>query len=194
MSSYATVFRVKQILNSEVEPDLSVFDALNATASAELDASCRVTGFGTEPAPRTLTFCPLPTPYPGAYRRIPLAVLSPPALSVTAVSAGGTLIDPTTYQLGWPSYDRYNALININGGWWEPVAVTGDFADLPPGPVPPEIVEAASVLVAGYLRRDRMPAGEVSGPEGLSFRPSNPWSDERVRRAVARYRIPPLTL
>jgi hypothetical protein len=193
MSTYATVARVKSILNSEVEPDLTVFDALNETASNELDAACRVQGFGTDPTPRTLTFCAPPN---GNWAAPPArVVLTPPALVVTVVSSGGVALDPAVYQLTWPSYDRYAAIVRTDAQWWTgAVAVTGDFADLPPGPVPPEIVEAASVLVAGYLRRDRMPAGEVSGPEGLTFRPSNPWSDERVKRAIARYRIPPLTV
>ena len=72
--------------------------------------------------------------------------------------------------------------------------MTGTFADIPTGPIPAQIVEAASVLVAGYLRRDRMPAGEISGAEGLTFRPANPWSDERVKRAVARYARPALVV
>ena len=60
--------------------------------------------------------------------------------------------------------------------------------------VPAAIIEAASVLVAGYLRRDRLPAGEISGAGGLDLRPCNPWSDERVKRAVARYRVTPLVV
>ncbi|HEY7119318.1 MAG TPA: hypothetical protein VH475_22195 [Tepidisphaeraceae bacterium] len=188
MSAYADIARVKTILDAEVEPDLTTFDALNATASAELDAACRVSGFGTEPEPRTLTFCPCRGSGP--------VVLDPPALTVSAVDDNGTTVAAEDYRLVWPTYDRYWGLVRAGwtypSGFSGPVAVTGAFADLPPGPVPPEIVEAASVLVAGYLRRDRTPAGEVSGPEGLTFRPSNPWSDERVKRAVARYRLPPL--
>jgi hypothetical protein len=196
MSAYASVSRVKTILESELEPDLTIFDALNLTASNELDAACGVGGFGTEPLPRTLTFgshYPYPsgvTPY--GYPRV---VLDPPVLTASTVAVETVALDPTAYRLLWPSFDRYGGIALTSSPWWNgEVTITGDFADLPPGPVPPEIVEAASLLVAGYLRRDRMPAGEVSGSEGLTFRPSNPWSDERVKRAVARFRLPSLAV
>lgn len=194
MSAYATVSRVKSILESEIEPDLDLFDALNQTASNELDAACRVRGFGTDPTARTLVFSVsgdyVSSPFP---QRYPSIVLDPPAMSVSAVTVNAVPLAAATYRLVWPSFDRYGGLARTAAwAWGGEVAITGDFADLPPGPVPPEIVEAASVLVAGYLRRDRMPAGDISGPEGLTFRPSNPWSDERVKRAIARFRLPSL--
>lgn len=193
MSAYASVARVKTVVDSEVEPDLLIFDALNETASNELDAACGVQGFGTDPAERTLTFCACTTPGRSPSSGGARVILDPPALAVSAVTVNTVTLDAATYALIWPSFDRFAGLTRTDSyAWGGEVAVTGDFADLPPGPVPVEIVEAASVLVAGYLRRDRLPAGEVSGSEGLTFRPSNPWSDERVKRAVARFRLPSL--
>ena len=143
-------------------------------------------GFGTDPEPSTLYF---------GGTTGPALVLDPPALSVDAVTDYSTELDPADYRLIWKSGDAYYGLERIAGGGFAgEVAVTGTFADIPAGPVPAQIVEAASVLVAGYLRRDRMPAGEISGAEGLTFRPANPWSDERVKRAVARYARPALVV
>src|SRR3954454_4785288 len=145
MSAYADVGRVKTILESELEPDLTIFDALNLTASNELDAACGVEGFGTDPLPRTLTFgSHYPYPYGVTPYGYPRVVLDPPVLNASTVSTATVPLDPTAYRLLWPSFDRYGGIALTSAPWWNgEVTITGDFADLPPGPVPPEIVEAA---------------------------------------------------
>ena len=82
MSAYASVSRVQTILDSAVDLDAETFAALNETASGELDAACRVTGFGTDAEPSTFYLAPATG---GA-----VLVLDPPALAVDVVDDNGT--------------------------------------------------------------------------------------------------------
>lgn len=194
MADYANIDQVKYLLS--LEDDTSADERLaqlNTVVSRELEQVVGLapgSGWGaTEPEEdRARTFYP-----DGASETL---WLTPPIRAVTTVTADGrTLTEGVDFTLvnqrgafwqalyrmptalGWSAINRDGAW----SGWCGTVVVTGQWADQGvDGDVDPAIVEAANVIVAGYWRRDQSSGGEVSGPEGLTFRPGDPWRDARV--------------
>lgn len=180
MVDYADLARVQTILGTTTEPDAATFAALNAVASRELERACGVESFGTAAADQAVTL------YPTAGSDV--LVLDRPVRSVTSLTVNDTVI--TAYRLIWRTgQGSYLGITTTDGTLWGgTVAITGQWGDMPGGEALDEVIEATSILVAGYYRKDRASDGEVSGPEGFTFRPSNPWNDERVKRTVQRYK------
>jgi hypothetical protein len=200
MATYASLARVKQIIDATTEPDTATFDALNEVASRELDRACAVTSFDPDAAPGSITIrqgdlCGAPC------GSSPCLVLPIPVRTITSVTIDG--VATTDYRPIYVDLAGRAHGLEATGAtvWYGEIVVTGDVGSGAAldgegtAATPAEIVEAASVIVAGYLRKDRAADGEVSGPEGLTFRPGNPWNDERVKRAIVRYRVaPPLAV
>lgn len=104
--------------------------------------------------------------------------------------AGGTTLAASEYRVLFGENGLALQIERVTGGTWVgPYLVTGQWADQPDGTIPADVVEAVTVLVVGTFRRDRTQDGEVSGPEGFSFRPSDPWKDPRVVTALQRYSV-----
>lgn len=112
-----------------------------------------------------------------------------------AAWTGGTTLDAADYRaVVGTNGIAYQVARLSGGGWAGPYLVTGQWADQPDGTVPADVAEALNVLVAGTFRRDKAQDGEVTGPEGFNFKPANPWNDERVKQAIARYALAMVTV
>lgn len=191
MAEYADLERVRSILDATSEPDEATFDVLNVVVSRELERACHVTGFGEagEETSQTIT---LPGSWSYGCVGSPYLALPSPVRSVTEVTIADVPI--TDYRLTWREPDgRAWGLEALGNTVWDgEITISGQWAvnaggDLPGAPTLADVTEAASVLLAGYVRKDRAADGEVSGPEGLTFRPANAWNDERVKRLLSHY-------
>lgn len=80
----------------------------------------------------------------------------------------------------WPVGDGYT-YIEVDAVW----------SDGPVGEdIPTLVTQAVNFLVVDeYLMRKSSPAGEI-GPDGLTFRPRNPWNFELVKQALAAHSAP----
>jgi hypothetical protein len=181
MADYADIPTVKTILEITGTAHDTRLALLNTVASRELERACGVTAFGDEGDPAVITIRP---DYLSHRLILPRAVRS-----VATVTVDGAAL--TDYRLIWPiEPDRYGGLELTHGGvWYGDVAITAQWSDLPSGTAPEDLVEAANILVSGYFRRDHASDGEVAGPDGLTFRPGNPWQDPRVARFVDAFRV-----
>lgn len=191
MTEYADLARVRAILDSTSEPDEATFDVLNVVVSRELERACHVTGFGDAGEETSVTIR-LPGSWALGCVGSPYLALPSPLRSLTEVTIDG--IVTSDVALVWVEPDgRAWGLEAIGAFAWEgEIVITGGWAvqpggDLPGAPTLADVTEAASVVLAGYVRKDRAADGEVSGPEGLTFRPGNAWNDERVKRLLSHY-------
>lgn len=197
MADYANLTTVKAMLSITGSDHDARLALLNGVASRELEEAAGLasgTSWGSAVTPLARTFY--------ADGSSDTLRIWPPVRTITSLTVDGqALTEGTDYVLtdraglfaqglyrlttsaGWAAINRDP----YAPGWDGTVVVTAHWADQGYATVDPLIVEAANVLVAGYVRRDQASDGEVSGPEGLSFRPSNPWNDPRVKRFLDRY-------
>jgi hypothetical protein len=198
---YADLDQVKTILNISGTDDDARLASLDAVASQELDEALGLaagSAFGVSDDDLSRTF------YPAG--NSDTLYLSPAVRSITSVVEDGqTLTSGTDYVLVdqrgpfWGALYRVNVAYGWNAvvnraepadvvPWGATVTITGQWADQGTAAVDPAVTEAATILVAGYFRRDRAGAdGVTSGPEGFTFKPGNPWNDPRVQRLLQCY-------
>jgi hypothetical protein len=130
-----------------------------------------------------------------------LLFLPKPLRSISEIRIGGAL-EETLAATDWRVWNRtvtgdIHQVRRIDGAVW-PFAdgdtwieVDGVASDGPVGETVPELVTQAInfLVVDEYLMRKSSPAGEL-GPEGLTFRPRNPWRFELVLQALAAHSAP----
>lgn len=201
MADYAVIATVKAMLDITGSGSDARLAALNTVVSRELDAALGLrvgSTFGVVSAESDVarTFYP-----PGTGDTL---LLTPGVRSITSITQDGrALTAGTDYRLvgaagpfwlglyrlptgltGWQAVNRSE---DEGTAWYGTVVVTGQWADQGGTALDPLLVEAANVLVAGYYRKDHASDGEVSGPEGLTFRPGNPWNDPRIKTLLTAY-------
>lgn len=187
MAEYGNLATIKVMLDIEAA-DTSLDDRLtqlNVVASQELADACGMdVSWGAAVADVAISFTP-----DGLWSNL---VLSKPIRSVTTIEIDGDLVDADNYSLIYPEGNGlYWGITSDVISWYGDVVITGQWGGMPVGPtaddIPPDVVEAVNILVAGYFRRDQTSEGQVTGPERFTFIPTNPWLDQRVVRAVAKY-------
>ena len=201
MADLADIDTVKTILEITGTTHDARLALLNEVVSRELEAVLGLrsgSAWGTVEADYAVTMLP-----PGTSDTL---ILPRPVRSVTSITVDGTaLVAGTDYELGGERGAFYGALYRrptatsgwlmtgwpsgYSSLWYGEVVITGQWADQGQATVDPLIIEAANVLVAGYFRKDGAQDGEVSGPDGLTYRPGNPWNDARVKRLLELYGV-----
>lgn len=201
MADYGDVTTIKSILEIIGTTHDARLALLNEVVSRELEAVLGLragSAFGTAETAYARTFLP-----PGTSDML---VLTPPVRAITSITVDGqTLTAGTDYQLVQPIGSAWAAIYRLGGAsvgwaainadgylstaWTGTVVVTGQWADQGQAAVDPLIIEAANIIVAGYFRKDGAQDGEVSGPDGLTYRPGNPWNDSRVKRLLELYGV-----
>lgn len=187
MAEYGDLDTIKVMLDID-SGDTSLDERLtqlNVVASQELSDACgHDVAWGEAVADVAITYTP-----DGLWSKL---VLSKPIRSVTTIEIDGDLVDEEDYSLIFPEGNGlYWGIASEAITWYGEVVITGQWGGMPTGdvddPVPPDVVEAVNILVAGYFRRDQTSEGQVTGPERFTFIPTNPWLDQRVVRTVSRY-------
>jgi len=128
-------------------------------------------------------------------------VLPYPALSVTSVATGGdwdgstmageTVLGAADWRPWQQDADgRIWAIRRERGVWESEVRVTGVWADNPGGSIPADVVALVTWLVAEHEMLDHTSPAGIEGPSGMELRPRNPWSYERTKTLIAKYRLP----
>lgn len=85
--------------------------------------------------------------------------------------------------LAWP----WGAGAWYGGSWTGTLLVEAVWADAPEWPVPADVREAVTFLVAEEYKQEVSSAESQIGPDGLAVRTRNPWRYERVQGAIARH-------
>jgi hypothetical protein len=191
MSDYADLDTVRHRLDIEGDEEDANLAVLNAALSRAFEAKVgRRFGDGEPDVARIVCV-------ERGYQRL---ILPWPIRAVTTIAedpvwegsvwTGGTVLEIADYRLMTGTNGLAYQVERIDGGgWFGPYLITGQWADTPDGSVPDDVVEAVTVLVVGSFRKDQTGDGETSGPEGFSFKPANPWNDERVKAAIATHAI-----
>lgn len=86
--------------------------------------------------------------------------------------------------LVWP----WGAGAWYGGSWTGTALVEAVWADAPLWPVPADVREALTFLVAEEYKQEIASPESTVGPDGLAVRTRNPWRFERVAGAVARHK------
>jgi hypothetical protein len=128
-------------------------------------------------------------------------LLPTPARAITTVTVGGTvaggvMTGGTEYTDDLWSHHIVDedgliyAIRLLSGGWWgayEPVTITGDFADTDDdAEVPDDLTYAANRLIAETFKSENLPIVTLDG-EIVPRR--DPWSDPIIKGILARYRV-----
>lgn len=174
--------------------DIDLLEAIDEEISRTLELKCgRVFGGVAAATAKTID---------GAEAGYSDILLLPvPVRSVTTVGIVGDSAESLSsgdYVLWMPTRETgdYFALKRIDGGYWprrsgiNRVTVTAVWSDTAAGgTVPAEIVDAATfITVETFRQRKSSPTGEI-GPDGLTFRPRNPWGFTVVTEAINRYKV-----
>lgn len=188
---YADLTTVKQMLGltgTSADARLTLLD--DAVSALLDDVLGRTYGAGAATAETRVVF------YAGTSD---LLALPQPLRSLTTIAYGGTWDGSAWDGEDTLTSDEYELRTDTRGDIWGirlhasgavEYRITGVWADQVQ-PVPDAIAEAAAVLVAGHYKRDEAgPSGNIIGPDEMPITPSNPWQDERVKRAIHAYRVP----
>lgn len=191
MPGYADLPTVKAMLNLSGAFQDARLDALNETVSALLDdAMGRMFGVAAVPETREVE----------AHDAARI-VTTTGIREVEAIAVGGDwdgtawqdgeIVATTDYRLTLLDHSGlYWGIDALTGAWSGTVRITATWGDQPEASVPPEVAEAASVLVATAYKRDEAGAsGDLIGPDGMPVIPRNGWNDERVKRAIAKHAV-----
>ena len=194
MASYADLARARRLLQilpeqTEHDDDLA---RLDASLTRQLTTKLGRAWFDglTGPTTRMLdvdaghcTWLRLPAP---------IRVLGP--VETTGGAVEGVTLDYWTATVAPDGVREYTSLNTRPPIAYPSVGVTATWADQLLTPVPDEIVEAVTLLVVGFWRRDEggvVGSGEVEiGIDGQGGQIRDPWGDPRVRQTVKAWTLP----